>query len=97
MAFKDRSRVPDDFSFGSFPDDMDHLEPHLMSAMHRLPLLGERGISTYFSGPESFTPDGNEMIGEFPEVPGLFVAAGYDFICKPTACATMPPCFGHLV
>lgn len=53
-----------DFSFGSFPDDLDHLEPYLLNAMHRIPAVETTPITTYFAGPESFTPDGTEMLGE---------------------------------
>eukprot|EP00041_Stephanoeca_diplocostata_P033099 m.1084009 g.1084009 ORF g.1084009 m.1084009 type:complete len:268 (+) comp24270_c0_seq21:500-1303(+) len=87
-AFKNEPRVPNDFSFGTFPDDLDHLEPYLLTAMHRLPLLETRGISTFFSGPESFTPDGTELIGESPDVPGLYVCAGmnsHGITCGPAA------------
>lgn len=67
-AFRDRESVPGDFSFGSFPDDLEHLSPYLENAMHRIPALETTPITSYFSGPESFTPDGTEMLGECPEV-----------------------------
>eukprot|EP00039_Didymoeca_costata_P029598 m.25409 g.25409 ORF g.25409 m.25409 type:complete len:836 (-) comp7703_c0_seq1:117-2624(-) len=88
VAFKDQDRVPQDFSFGSFPDDLEHLEPYLMSALHRIPLLSTHGITSYFTGPESFTPDGTELLGECPEVDGLYVCAGFNshgITCAPSA------------
>ena len=56
-AFKDTGKVPEDFSFGEFPDDFDHFEPYLEKSFHRLPMLEKAGVRKFFSGPESFTPD----------------------------------------
>mmetsp|Transcript_1654 Transcript_1654/g.2582 ORF Transcript_1654/g.2582 Transcript_1654/m.2582 type:complete len:796 (-) Transcript_1654:9975-12362(-) len=78
IAFRDQTRVPDDFFFGSFPDDFDHYEPYLMQAMHRVPKLENHGIAKYFSGPESFTPDGREMIGESPDIANLYLCTGFN-------------------
>ena len=36
------------------------------------------GIKQLINGPESFTPDGNFILGEAPEVRGIFVAAGFN-------------------
>ena len=55
-AFKEKGIVPNDFSFGEFPDDFDHFEPYLKKSFKRLPLLENAGIRKFFSGPESFTP-----------------------------------------
>ena len=38
------------------------------------------GIKLLFNGPESFTPDVRYILGEAPELPGLFVAAGFNSI-----------------
>lgn len=72
--------IPKDFSFGHLPDDMDHVEPLLERAVARIPKLGETGIRLFFNGPESFTPDDRYLLGEAPELPGLFVAAGFNSI-----------------
>ena len=37
-------------------------------------------IRTFFNGPESFTPDDRYLLGEAPELPGFFVAAGFNSI-----------------
>ena len=63
-AFKDKGIVPNDFSFGEFPDDFDHFEPYLEKSFKRLPLLETAGIRKFFSGPESFTPDTQYLLGE---------------------------------
>jgi len=79
-AFKETGKVPDDFSFGEFPDDFDHFEPYLAKSFHRLPLLKTAGIRKFFSGPESFTPDTQYLLGETPEVKNLFTCCGFNSI-----------------
>ena len=72
--------IPDDFSFGQFPDDWEHFEPSMMNAIHRMPKLEDAGIQTFFNGPESFTPDNRYILGEAPELKKFFVAAGFNSI-----------------
>ncbi len=79
-AFKDSGRVPDDFSFGEFPDDFDHFEPYLEKSFHRLPMLENAGIRKFFSGPESFTPDTQYLLGETSEVKKLYACCGFNSI-----------------
>ena len=79
-AFKDKGVVPQDFSFGEFPDDFDHFEPYLEKSFQRLPILETAGIRKFFSGPESFTPDTQYLLGETPEVSNLFTCCGFNSI-----------------
>ena len=79
-AFKDKGKVPEDFSFGEFPDDFDHFEPYLEKSFQRLPMLETAGIRKFFSGPESFTPDTQYLLGETPEVNNLFTCCGFNSI-----------------
>ena len=79
-AFKEKGVVPEDFSFGEFPDDFDHFEPYLEKSFQRLPLLENAGIRKFFSGPESFTPDTQYLLGETPEVNNLFTCCGFNSI-----------------
>ncbi len=72
--------IPDDFSFGTLPEDWDHVGPVFERSIHRVPALAEAGIHTFFNGPESFTPDGRYYLGETPEVDGLWVAAGFNSV-----------------
>jgi 4-methylaminobutanoate oxidase (formaldehyde-forming) len=48
------------------------------AAMHRVPALESAGVKILLNGPESFTPDGNFILGEAPEVRNYFVAAGFN-------------------
>ena len=79
-AFKDTGRVPDNFSFGEFPDDFDHFEPYLEKSFQRFPMLQNTGIRKFFSGPESFTPDTQYLLGETPEVKNLYTCCGFNSI-----------------
>ena len=47
-------------------------------ALGRVPALASAGIKQMINGLESFTPDGNWMIGEAPEVRNFFVGAGFN-------------------
>ena len=79
-AFKDKGIVPNDFSFGEFPDDFDHFEPYLEKSFKRLPILENAGIRKFFSGPESFTPDTQYLLGETAEVKNLYTCCGFNSI-----------------
>ena len=72
--------IPRDFSFGTLPEDWDHIGPIFERAAHRVPALGDCGIQLFFNGPEAFTPDGVYYLGEAPEVDGCFVAAGFNSV-----------------
>ena len=69
---------PDDFEFQLLEDDLDHFEPLLELAAGRVPAMETAGIKEFINGPESFTPDGNFILGEAPEVRGIFVGAGFN-------------------
>ena len=72
--------IPRDFSFGTLPEDWDHVGPVFERAMHRVPALGDVGLQLFFNGPEAFTPDGVYYLGEAPEVDRVFVAAGFNSV-----------------
>ena len=70
--------VPGDFEFQLFEDDWDHFEQHLGQAIERVPVLTETGVKQMINGPESFTPDGNFILGVAPECSNLYVGAGFN-------------------
>ena len=72
--------IPEDFCFDELPEDIEHFEPILFSAIERLPALADVGIQTFFCGPESFTPDVRYHLGETPELRNCYVAAGFNSI-----------------
>ena len=82
-AFEPRGKpkAPGDIDTGGFVEfgeDWEHFAPVLANARERLPVLRDIGFEHYLRGPESFTPDANFHLGEFPEAPGLWVAAGFN-------------------
>ena len=79
-AFNKTNRVPEDFSFGEFPENFEHFEPYLEASLKRVPILKNAGIRKFFAGPESFTPDTNTLLGEVPEVKNLFSCCGLNSI-----------------
>jgi glycine/D-amino acid oxidase-like deaminating enzyme/glycine cleavage system aminomethyltransferase T len=70
--------IPADFEFQLLPEDWDQFEILMQGALHRTPVLETAEIRQLLNGPESFTPDGNFILGEAPELRGFFVAAGFN-------------------
>jgi glycine cleavage system T protein len=72
--------IPENFAFDQLPADLSHIESLFERAMQRVPALGSAGVQVFFNGPESFTPDDRYLLGEAPEIQGLYVAAGFNSI-----------------
>lgn len=70
--------IPDNFYFSLLNENWDHFEQLMEQALIRVPALETAGIRTLTNGPESFTPDGNFILGEAPEVKNFFVGAGFN-------------------
>ena len=70
--------VPNDWEFRLFDDDYDHFEQHMVQAIERVPGLADVGVKQMINGPESFTPDGNFVLGAAPECANMFVGAGFN-------------------
>jgi len=70
--------IPDGFEFQLLPEDWDHFEILMQNAIHRTPCLETAEVKLLLNGPESFTLDGNFILGEAPEVAGYFVCAGFN-------------------
>ena len=70
--------IPRDFNFKLLDADFDHFAPTMELAMGRVPALQTAGINELINGPESFTPDGNFILGEAPELKNFFVGAGFN-------------------
>ena len=72
--------INEDFCFDQLPEDFDHFEPILEMATHRMPMLEEAGIHTFFNGPESFTPDNAYHLGQAPNLSGFWICAGFNSV-----------------
>jgi 4-methylaminobutanoate oxidase (formaldehyde-forming) len=70
--------IPDGFNFTLLDNDWDHFEPLMEQAIARVPTLADAGIRQMFNGPESFTPDGNFILGAAPERNNVYVGAGFN-------------------
>ncbi|MGI1664186.1 GcvT family protein [Palleronia sp. KMU-117] len=70
--------VPDDWEFRLFDDDWDHFAQHMEQAIARVPSLAEAGVKQMINGPESFTPDGNFILGRAAECTNMYVGAGFN-------------------
>ncbi len=70
--------IPENFEFQLLDEDWDQFEPLMKNAIHRTPCLETARVKMLLNGPESFTPDGNFVIGEAPELRGFFVSAGFN-------------------
>lgn len=68
--------VPRGSSFVEIEPDWDRMLPHLEKVYSRVPATMELGVSKFFCGPESFTPDLAPLVGETPELRNCYVAAG---------------------
>lgn len=73
-------RVPDKFSYELLPPDWEKFAEPLKHGKHRIPALAKCKFAKFVNGPESFTPDNNFILGEAPELRGLFVAAGFNSV-----------------
>ena len=73
-----RDTVPADFQFRLFDDDWDHFEQHMTQAVARVPALETAGVKQMINGPESFTPDGNFILGRAPACANMYVGAGFN-------------------
>jgi glycine cleavage system aminomethyltransferase T/glycine/D-amino acid oxidase-like deaminating enzyme len=70
--------IPSTFQFQLLDEDWDQFEILMTNAMHRTPCLETAEIKMLLNGPESFTPDGNFILGEAPGLRNYFVCAGFN-------------------
>ncbi|MFT5657507.1 MAG: sarcosine dehydrogenase [Gammaproteobacteria bacterium] len=70
--------IPKDFHYSLLDSNLDHFEPMIELSMGRVPALKDAGIKQLINGPESFTPDGNFILGEAPELKNFYVGAGFN-------------------
>jgi heterotetrameric sarcosine oxidase gamma subunit len=71
-------RIPDQFEFQLLPEDWDQFEVLMHNALHRMPCLETAPVKLLLNGPESFTLDGNFLLGEAPALRGYFMCAGFN-------------------
>jgi 4-methylaminobutanoate oxidase (formaldehyde-forming) len=69
--------VPADFNHELLEPDWGRFSPLFESACARVPVIRDAEVVQLTNGPESFTPDGEFILGE-SHVRGFFVAAGFN-------------------
>ena len=70
--------IPEPFDFQLLESRYDHFEQLMELALPRVPKLSEVGVKQLLNGPESFTPDGNFILGEAPELKNIYIGAGFN-------------------
>ncbi len=70
--------IPEGFHYTLLDSNYDHFEQIMEQALARVPGLETAGVKQLLNGPESFTPDGNFILGEAPELKNFFVGAGFN-------------------
>ena len=70
--------LPQNFSFALLNERWEQFEPYMATAMKRFPLLRTAQIKMLLNGPESFTPDGQMLLGPVPGAGGLFAACAFN-------------------
>jgi 4-methylaminobutanoate oxidase (formaldehyde-forming) len=73
-----RDGIPAGFHFALLDSNWEHFEPMMGQLLGRIPALEKAGVKQLINGPESFTPDGNFILGEAPELSNFFVGAGFN-------------------
>lgn len=72
------TELPPNFSFGLLPERWEQFEPYMVTAMRRFPVLRTAEIKMQLNGPESFTPDGQMLLGPIAGIDGLYSACGFN-------------------
>ncbi|MFT8885868.1 MAG: FAD-dependent oxidoreductase [Acetobacter papayae] len=69
---------PDKFNFQLLGSNFDHFEQLTELALGRVPALATAGVKELINGPESFTPDGNFILGLAPELDNYYLGCGFN-------------------
>ena len=56
-----------------FADDLERIEPNMLRAIDRVPVVGTAGIKRVINGPMIWSPDSSALFGPVPELQGLFL------------------------
>ncbi len=62
-----------------FQEDIERLEPHIATAIERVPAFGEVGIKEVYNGAIAYTPDGSPIIGPAWDLKNFWLNEGHSF------------------
>ena len=68
-----------DSEYELFQEDIERLEPHIESAIHRVPAFGEVGVKEVYNGAIAYTPDGSPIIGPAWDLRNFWLNEGHSF------------------
>ncbi len=69
----------EDCEYELFQEDLGRLEPHIESAIHRVPAFGEVGVKQVYNGAICYTPDGSPIIGPAWDLKNFWLNEGHSF------------------
>ncbi|MEK7476999.1 MAG: FAD-dependent oxidoreductase [Candidatus Coatesbacteria bacterium] len=69
---------PADFESTLLEPNLEQFEPIMRGALLRTPAIEPAGVARFINGPESFTTDGNCIMGPAPELDNYYVCAGFN-------------------
>ncbi len=76
-------KLPENFAYQLYPDDLERLEWYIEQACERLPILGSVGVQRVINGPIPYTPDGIPNVGPAAGLPNVFHCNSFSFgICQ---------------
>jgi len=76
LKFWAEDGTPQGFGRELFADDLERIEPNMMRAIDRVPVIGTAGIKRVINGPMIWSPDSNALFGPVPELKGYFCCNG---------------------
>ena len=68
-----------DAEYELFPEALERLEPHIESAINRVPAMGEVGVKQVYNGAIAYTPDGNPIVGPAWGLRNFWLNEGHSF------------------
>ena len=76
MKFWAEGGTPQGFGHELFADDLERIEPNMLRAIARVPVVGSAGIKRVINGPMIWSPDSAALFGPVPEVRNYFCCNG---------------------
>lgn len=76
MKFWAENGTPTGFGQELFPDDLERIEPNMMRAISRVPVMASAGIKRVINGPMIWSPDSSALFGPVPELRNYFCCCG---------------------
>ncbi len=69
----------DESEYELFQEDIERLEPHIETAIVRVPAFGEVGVKQVYNGAIAYTPDGSPIIGPAWGLKNFWLNEGHSF------------------